>query len=333
MRRRSQIEMGLLGLAGAGLSGWVARGWYGVMSERLALLHMGTWVYRRAQWASTISVAAFATAAASLAVWLLAFSLGRALGLETGARTQGRPALRALRFVLAAGALPSLLFWASDEFYARQTPSAAYQALGLAFVMWLLLGYDVPRLFASALKTLRSRAQLVRAPRRRLDALPQSGRVRTHGVIAADAAPSGTSDGCVYRHEIDPATGTSGPPLVQPFWLEASGARARVEAEGGRLLVAADERAPGRVVLRPGDAIDVIGEVVGGGPNVGSVYRESPTACIGAGGGVLVLLQGTHRMDRRLLLAAAIELLAAIGFVGCLAALAGLWIYVGVLAR
>ncbi|HEV8321100.1 MAG TPA: hypothetical protein VG389_05755 [Myxococcota bacterium] len=338
--RRPEWGRGLAGVAGAAGLGCIVWAFADGLRARLGLFAMGTAVYRDAQWASTAAIASFVAAGTALAVWLLARFLRAALGVPVRPLTRRRARFAKLR---AAAAVPMLLIlavWSLDEILVRGVRGAPFVALGLGAVTSLLLAYDVPRLARNGLAALRERTPLLGIPFHELDALPAAGLVRTRGVVAAGDDTLWTAQGaCVWlRRTADPTPlGRESESLeARPFRLEHRGARVFVDLDPARALVvtpAALDPVAAEVGLPVGAPVEVIGAVIAGeaGAYRGAPPRLGPTP--GPRGRLFVFAGPRGAMNRRLVLAAAVDLLAAAGLLGSVLFLAVAWSYLGFLAR
>ena len=349
VRRRGRVVGGVFALLAAGALGWMAVSFaQGTLVPRLGQYWSGvSETYRRAQWANTVAAAAWVAGAASLSVWLVAFSLRRAFGLPGQPRSAARTAFFVVRILAAIPFLIWLGLWSADEMGLRRKTGAPFIALGQGLLVCLAFAYDVPRLVRNARTALRSRLPLLRVPRRSLAELPPNGAVRTFGVVARGSeALSGPLDEEVvvhYREERPLPLPDPGVELLPPelqertkrlhavsFLLTHAGQQAFVEVEPDRLVVEGDEVAGQtyrELTVKVGETVQVVGQVLSGGGGAGG-YRSGP-ARLGAGDGSLLLVKGESVMHRRLLVAGVIELLAAVGLLACVLGLVGFWLYAG----
>src|SRR5262249_47945019 len=89
-----------------------------------------------------------------------------------------------------------------------------------------------------------------------------------------------------------------------------------IQSRGVRLGIELDPHRTIREDVEVGGEVEVVGEIV----NPGGGYRGGPSR-IGSGAGMLILFERRDRLDRRLLVAAVVELIAACGLFLCLAGL------------
>jgi hypothetical protein len=250
----------------------------GELSERLGMFDMGSLVYKRAQWSSTVALAACLAVNLGFATWLLARTLRGALGLPDREIAFDSKSLRGFwfwtRFFVGGFALIVLYVRADDEVLLRRGEHPVLFSLGIGTAACLLFAYDVPRLIANAVDALRTRLPVLLTRSFELDALPTEGRVRARGTLVAGDLLSG--GGVSVALDVDPE---------------------RTVIEGSDHV---------------GTDVEVIGEVTRA-PDAGG-YRNAPSR-IGPGRGMLYVFEGRDRVTRRLLSAAAIELSAAGGMV------------------
>jgi hypothetical protein len=296
VRRPPSRGLAILGVVAAALLAVWAADAAAAFAERLSLFHVGTSVYKRAQWASTACGMALAAGLACLASWLLGSSLRSAFGLPPGRRAH--PAFTALRVVVGIPLLIWVSLWSSDEFFARRSAAAPLKALGLGLILCAMFAYDVPRLLRNALAALRTRVPLWRSLTP-LDRLPVSGRVRTRGLVRAERALPGNA---VYRW----ADGAS---EAVPFFLEAGGARIAVELDASRTVVETSAVDDSVAALLVDAEVEVIADVER--PGGGDAYRGGPPRLVAGGDRLFVFTSGAG-VNRRLVLAAAVELICAL---------------------
>jgi hypothetical protein len=325
----------------AGLAGLllvVLVGWWGLLAidallGRVATFDLGySMRYQRAQWASTVALAAWSALFFSVAFWVLGHCLRWGLGLPRGRPwTRGRWAFLAVRVMAALPLFAVLSVWADDEFFIRRVAHGPHWALGLGVVMCAGLAYDVPRLVRNALACLRARLPLLGAKSRALAELRPGERVQVSGVVAA--AP-GAINPLIY----DWFKAGASPERVtaRPFVLEEGGTRVQIDVDPARLVVETEQARPSADLARAricvGEQVTVVGTVEGEGGR--DAYRSGPLR-IGPGPAEadrLYLFKHGRVVSRRLVLAAVVELLCASGLSLCVAGLIVAWIVFGRIA-
>jgi hypothetical protein len=201
-RQPRQIFVGLLliGIA-SGIGMLAVAAFWSTIVERLGQFGIGTIVYRRALWASTLSMVALLAVSLALASWIVSIGLRRALGLP------GRPVRwLTVRSLVALPVLAWLLFRASDEWFSRY--SSVWWPLGIGFGVCLLFAADVPRIFADVAAVWRVRAPLVAARRRTIRHARAGERVWLRGVVDSVDGEQLTlrdTDGDCVVVDLDPA--------------------------------------------------------------------------------------------------------------------------------
>ena len=145
---------------------------------------MGTIVYRRAQWGSTVALASCLAVNLSLLTWLVARSLRGALALPERHTHFANDAWFILRAIAGCLVLIILLVRGADEILLRYTEHPMLWSIVLGTGVNLMFAYDVPRLIRNAMQAMRVRWPLFRTPKYELDALPAAGQVRIRGTLA-----------------------------------------------------------------------------------------------------------------------------------------------------
>lgn len=326
--RPRQIALGVLGVLGALAAGWIAVAVAAPLIGGLDRLEVqATDAYRKGEWAALIASATWACLFGTVSTWLLAHSLRRALGLPRRGITAARRRWLVVAWVFSVVVLIRLLVWSLIGGHAlRFQPGATSQALAMGGAIWALFGYDTPRLVRNARDALAARLPVMARAAHPLDRLREGMRARVAGTVREAGRSVGAGrDGRALVCRRVPATGDR-PERVDAvsFFLEAGGARAWVDVDPARALFAIEDE---RGCIADGDRVDVVGTV-----DADLAGHRAGPHHVTAGAGRLYVLAGSPSFNRRLLLAAIIELLAAAGlsltglaFLGY-AAVAWLWI-------
>jgi hypothetical protein len=256
-KRPRQIFAGLLLVATAVGVGWLATlAFWEPFVGRLGSFNIGTVVYKRAQWVSTVSMAALFAVTLAVASWLVSVGLRRALGLP------GRPVRwLALRSFVAVPVLGWLLFRAADEWMNRY--HSVEWPIGIGLGVCLLFAADVPRILADVVAVWRLRAPLLAARRRSIAQARAGERVWLRGVVTGVEGAELTlrdKDGETVVVDLDPARlVVEGAPPATGATVDAIGTMAgesdayrgdkRLGAGRGRLFLFVDAQAMHRRFL------------------------------------------------------------------------------------
>ncbi len=344
VRRRSTARKGIAWLVVVGVLLFVIISpMLDVLVKRMEILDLGTIVYQRAQWASTVALASWVAAAGALTAWLLGTTLRLAFGLPLGITGRWRKLFNIARVFLFMVLGWYLLVWSIEEMIIRKVAFAPQKALAMGLTLCLLLAYDIPRLLRRGMDCLRTRLPLIRVPKVPLAEIEAEGRILTRGrVVEVLGSAEELVPGVAYR------CWEEGPPLPErevharaaPFIIEEGGVRAQVSADLEDLVVQGTELTDGineqpdagrgptvLMELRQGDLVHVIADarIFGDGP-----YRQGALH-LEAGTGPIYLFGTTGTMNRRLVLAGVVELLSAATLAACLLGLIGLWAYIGLI--
>ena len=184
-QRRGSIVGGLSGLGLAAFVCWL--GWDVAASlwRDRVLFAMGTEVYRKAEWATMTARTAFVAVGISFVVWMVAHSLRAALRLPRREAPEVVRSLLALRVLVTVVLVIWLLLWSSEETLLRGVEWAPVGALLLGLMVCGNFAWDVPGLIRDGRAALATAMPVLALPVRSLSSLPQAGRVRVRGTIAA----------------------------------------------------------------------------------------------------------------------------------------------------
>ena len=305
--RERSIAGGVFGLFFAAGVGLIANGMAWDLLADLRYLDHRTEDLRRAHSAWMICNASLVAVLSAMTVSLVARSLRGALGLPP--RRRHSFSARIAPYRILAGGIMWITLWSRglSEYAFLRDDASPTGTLALGLVMCALFAFDVPLLVRNAIAALRARAPMLGARFVELDRLPSSGRVHVRARLAS-AYEIGT--GAELRIE-----GAGGAPVL-------------VELDPDRLIIVAeladkegDDSGP--QILAAGTEVRVIGELRGGA----DAYRVDRR--IDGGRGKVHLYVGAATMTRRLLLAAAVELLAAVGLTACVLGMLGFFAYLG----
>lgn len=304
IKRTRSIARGLMGLFFATGFGLIAHGMVADLLGDLRYLDHRDLGMRRAHFAWMTCHVALTAVMAAMTVSIVARSLRAALGMPPRRRRALARVLAPLRIAGGCVMWVALWFRGMSE-YRFLYDSSPLGVLAVGLVMCAVFALDVPLLVANGLAALRARAPMLRARFVDLDRLPTTGRVH---VRARLTSPYVLGEPATIRVE-----GKGGTPL-------------RTELDPARLVVVAeleDREEHGGVttlVIPAGTEVRLIGEI-----EAGDAYRAEPR--LHAGGGKVHLYFGAATMTRRLLLAATIELFAAIGLSSCVLGVLGFFGY------
>lgn len=281
--------------------------------------------YVRAVTASAMASAVWACLLFSTGAWLIDRSLRAAFGVP---KYPGRGSVLVIR-VLVAGFLLGWLVLESLEGDALRflDPEATpTRALLLALGVWGLIAFDIKDMIARGASLLKTRLPALLTPLSTLSRLPESGVVRLEGEIASapDAFPSRSSDeiplvvpGIADDDDPVPAMAVfhldlhdpeHSPPRAAPFVLAADGRQAHIELDPRTARVFATPSADGHLELHVGSRVTVVGAVAG---EEASPYRSGLPRIVASDPRPLRVYGGTRSWNRRLLIAATVELIAA----------------------
>jgi heme exporter protein D len=176
-----------------------------------------------------------------------------------------------------------------------------------AGLVWLTFAVDLIPLVFRAVLALKARASALAFRRSKVGG-SESGAVRIEGTIALAERGIDKSDD-VYRHQEE--EGQSIIDLV-PFVLESDGQRLFVDIISDKTVVVpkfSPYESSGYRRLKVGDKVEVWGEV----KRPEDAYRGQPSR-MSPGEGRMYVFQGDRKLNRRLVQAAGIELLASASF-------------------
>lgn len=315
--RPRNVGAGVLGVVVAIATGAIAIAASGGLIDGLDRLQVqATTAYRRGEWASLMAAATWACLFATVSTWLLAHSLRLAIGLPRRPRPFARALRLTLAWIAALVVLARLFVWTAVGGHSlRFEQSAPLQALAMGLLVWGLFGADVPRLLRNASAALACRLPALARTPRPLDRLVEGMRARVRGIARRGPATLGedaSGRAVLFRRHVDDIEHTEQIDAVG-FFLENEGARAWVEVTPGRTVFALGD--DGASTLTEGTRLEVVGTVDASDAG----HRAGPHH-LREGRGKLYVLVDDPSLNRRLLAAAAVELLAASGL--CLAGLA-----------
>ncbi len=263
--------------------------------------------YQRAVRATRFASMGWALFYAMLAAWLVAKVARNLFRLPSA--VAGAAWLVKVRYVAIAALLFALSVGSSEPV---ANPEANYSdgrwMLGTAAgLVWLLFAIELIPMLRRAVVSLRSRVSSLRFKPSTVGGR-ESGQVRIEGTIAVgeQALPGGSRPGeLVYRHYLDAdeidVIECSG------FLLESRGERLFVDVIPDKTIVVPEQSFLAE--LGAGDRVEVWGEVL----RSDAVYRGQPSR-MSAGDGRMFIFEGGKTLNRRLVLAAAVELVAASSF-------------------
>ena len=272
--------------------------------------------YVQAVSAAAMASAVWACILFSGGAWLIDGSLRAAFGLPT---YKSNRAIRWARIGLGGFLLLWLmLLWAmGDAMRFTRPDETPTRALLLALGVWGAIAFDLKDMIARGLTLLSARLPALLARATTLSSLLESGpdgrAVRVAGTIVAgpETLPSltGGAKDVVFRFDLDDPGSA---PETVPFVLSADGHRARIELNPASDPVIAAPDRHGRIELPIGAAITVVGAL---GDGEAGPYRAGIPRMVATAAHPLRIQAGTTSWNRRLLIAAITELLAAAGMI------------------
>ncbi len=263
--------------------------------------------YQRAVRAARFASMGWALFYAMLAAWLVA-KISRSL-FRLPSATAASKWLVKIRYVAMAALLFALSVGSSEPV---ANPAANYSddrwVLGTAAgLVWLLFAIELIPMLRRAVVSLRSRVSSLRFKHSTVGG-SETGLVRIEGTIAVGehAVSGGSRPGeLVYRHYLEAdETDTI---ECTGFLLESRGKRLFVDVIPDKTIVVPEQRFLSE--LGAGDRVEVWGEVT----RSDDIYRGQPSR-MSAGDGHMFVFEGGRTLNRRLALAAAVELIAASSF-------------------
>ena len=282
--------------------------------------------YVRAVSTAAMATAVWACLLFSTGAWLIDRSLRAAVGVPHYPGSNGVFALRVAVAVFLMGWL--VLESATGDTLRFVDPDATpNRALLLALGVWGIIAFDLEDMIGRGIGLLKTRLPALMAPPARLNQLSEhSGVVRLEGEIASapDAFPSRarpvqlsvidadnpssieSPPDVVFHLDLDDPH--ESPPHAVPFVLSADGRQAQIELDPRTARVVATPSANNRIELPVGSQITVIGAIAEDGA---SPYRAGLPRIVATDQHPLRIYAGTASWNRRLLIAATVELIAA----------------------
>ncbi len=277
--------------------------------------------YRASLATASMATAVWACLFASIGAWLIDVSLRAGFGLPRQASSKGVVVVR----VLLAG---FFILWLvkysllGDVLQYTDDSSSVDKAFVLALGVWGLVAFDLKDMIARGVALIAARLPALRATSAALAKLPARGLVKVSGSIVAGPRTlelnSAAGHDLVYLlllAEDDDAKAT-------PFLLSDGRDRVQV-ASDPRTRVITDPVRGSALELHVGQDVTVVGQVSG---SAGDPYRAGLATIEGDDQHPLRVYAGDARYNRRLVIAATVELIAAAGMLAALGLLVSVWL-------